>query len=153
MTAYIDSPPQTNEVVRSAVLLGGFLVIAAATQMPLALYELGASAGLNMLFDRYAYDLGDGRKWGDASSPVKIAAPWSGAAPALDTPLGIASRQAVDLLAQVRSRITEPAARDSLDALAATFALNTGAPQPRGVRVEWRGPDGAGGTLNLPIGP
>ncbi|GAB5895641.1 LuxR C-terminal-related transcriptional regulator [Mycolicibacterium mageritense] len=39
------------------------------------------------------------------------------------------SRQAVDLLAQVRSRITEPAARDSLDALAATFALNTGEPR------------------------
>jgi anti-sigma factor RsiW len=39
------------------------------------------------------------------------------------------------------------------DTMEVTFALNTGAPQPRGVRVEWRGPDGAGGTLNLPIGP
>jgi len=97
MTAFLSSPPQTNEVVRSAVLLGGFLAIAAATQMPLALYELGASAGLNMLFDRYAYDLGDGRKWGDAASSVRITAPWSGTAPALDTRLKIASRQAVDL--------------------------------------------------------
>lgn len=97
MTAFLDSPPQTNEVVRSAVLLGGFLTIAQATGRPLALYELGASAGLNLLFDRYAYDLGDGRTWGDPNSPVKIAAPWSGAAPALDTRLQIASRQAVDL--------------------------------------------------------
>ncbi len=97
ITAFLNSPPQTNEVVRSAVLLGGFLTIAASTGRPLALYELGASAGLNLLFDRYAYDLGEGRKWGDPASPVKIAAPWSGEAPALDTRLQIASRQAVDL--------------------------------------------------------
>lgn len=97
MTAFLNSPPQTNEVVRSAVLLGGFLTIAAATNKPLALYELGASAGLNLLFDRYVYDLDDGRKWGDAKSPVRIGSPWSGAAPALDTKLEIVSRAAVDL--------------------------------------------------------
>jgi len=39
------------------------------------------------------------------------------------------------------------------DTMEVTFTLNTGAPQPRGVRVEWHGPDGAGGTLNLPVGP
>lgn len=97
MTAFLDSPPQTNEVVRSAVLLGGLLTIAQAVNRPLALHELGASAGLNLLFDRYAYDLGDGRTWGDPASPVKIASAWSAAAPALDTRLQIASRQAVDL--------------------------------------------------------
>lgn len=97
MTAFLDSPPQTNEVVRSAVLLGGFLTIAQAVDRPLALYELGASAGLNLLFDRYAYDLGDNRKWGDANAPVRIASAWSGAAPTLDTPLKIAAREAVDL--------------------------------------------------------
>lgn len=97
MTAFLDSPPQTNEVVRSAVLLGGFLTIAEAVVRPLALYELGASAGLNLLFDRYAYDLGDDRRWGDATSPVRIACAWQGRAPALATPLTIASRAAVDL--------------------------------------------------------
>ncbi|MFT4098007.1 MAG: DUF2332 family protein [Rhodoblastus sp.] len=97
LTAFLDSPPQTNEVVRSAVLLGGFLTIAQAVGRALALYELGASAGLNLLFDRYAYDLGDGRKWGDANSPVRISSTWSGAAPALDTSLKIVSREAVDL--------------------------------------------------------
>lgn len=97
MTAFLDSPPQTNEVVRSAVLLGGFLTIAKAVDRPLTLYELGASAGLNLLFDRYAYDLGDNRKWGDANSPVRISSAWSGEAPALDRPLKIASREAVDL--------------------------------------------------------
>lgn len=39
------------------------------------------------------------------------------------------------------------------DTMEVTFTLNTGAPQPRGVRVEWHGPDGSGGTLNLPVGP
>ncbi len=97
MAAFLDSAPQTNEVVRSAVLLGGFLTIAAATGMPLALHELGASAGLNLLFDRYAYDLGEGRRWGDGAAPVRIASAWEGAAPALNTPLKIASRAAVDL--------------------------------------------------------
>ncbi|MCB1536326.1 MAG: DUF2332 domain-containing protein [Rhodoblastus sp.] len=97
MTAFLDSPPQTNEVVRSAVLLGGFLTIAEAVGRPLALYELGASAGLNLLFDRYAYDLDESRKWGDAKSPVRIASAWKGAAPALTTSLKIASRAAVDL--------------------------------------------------------
>ncbi|MCC2109032.1 MAG: DUF2332 family protein, partial [Hyphomicrobiales bacterium] len=97
MTAFLGSPPQTNEVVRSAVLLGGFLTIAEAVGRPLALYELGASAGLNLLFDRYAYDLDDNRKWGDAKSPVRIGSVWKGRAPALTTPLKIASRAAVDL--------------------------------------------------------
>lgn len=97
MTAFLDSAPQTNEVVRSAVLLGGFLEIAAATDRPLALHELGASAGLNLLFDRYAYDFGEERRWGDSKSPVRIASDWTGAAPALSTRLKIASRAAVDL--------------------------------------------------------
>ena len=97
MTAFLDSPPQTNEVVRSAVLLGGFLTVAAQTDMPLALYETGASAGLNLLFDRYAYDLGEGRVRGGAGSPVRIASVWSGQTPPLDARLEIAARAGVDL--------------------------------------------------------
>jgi hypothetical protein len=97
MTGFLDSPPQTNEVVRSAVLLGGFLHIAAQVDMPLALYEIGASAGLNLMFDRYAYDLGQGRSWGPQDSLVQIASAWRGPVPDLDTPLAIVSREAVDL--------------------------------------------------------
>lgn len=95
-TAFLESPPQTNEVSRSAILLGGFLTIAAATGKPLALAELGASAGLNLLFDRYSFDLGEGRRWGP-NSPVRIACAWTGAAPALDARLEVVSRAAVDL--------------------------------------------------------
>ena len=47
---------QTNEVRRSAVLLPVFATVAEdAGGAPLALIEIGASAGLNLLFDRYAY--------------------------------------------------------------------------------------------------
>ena len=43
---YLANAPQTNEVGRSAMLLGGFLAVAAATKKPLRLLEIGASAGL-----------------------------------------------------------------------------------------------------------
>lgn len=46
---------QTNELRRCAYLLPAFSHIAALVRQPLALIEVGASAGLNLLFDRYAY--------------------------------------------------------------------------------------------------
>ena len=71
----LASPPQTNEVARSAVLLGGFLTIAAETRRPLDLIEIGASAGLNLNWDRYGYRLG-ATVWGDQGSLVQISADW-----------------------------------------------------------------------------
>lgn len=97
LTEFLNSPPQTNEVARSGILLGGLLTISAQTGMPLALFELGASAGLNLLFDRYCYRLGDGLVWGDPASPVQLECAWSGQLPALDTKLEVASRGGVDL--------------------------------------------------------
>jgi hypothetical protein len=43
----------TNEVGRSAVLHAGFRALAEQTQGPLHLVEIGPSAGLNMIWDRY----------------------------------------------------------------------------------------------------
>jgi hypothetical protein len=64
---------QTNEVRRCACLLPAFgLVARRAPGRPLALIEIGASAGLNLLWDRYGYDYGGGRRYGDATSPVQL---------------------------------------------------------------------------------
>jgi hypothetical protein len=94
---WLASVPQTNEVRRSAALLGGFLEVSARTRLPLALREIGASAGLNLLFDRFHYALGPHR-WGDPSSPVRIEVEWQGSgAPPFATPLAVESRRGCDL--------------------------------------------------------
>ncbi len=67
----IDRPVQTNEVARAGALLGGFLLIGRETGLPLRLLEVGASAGLNLRFDRYRYDWG-GAVFGDPASPVRF---------------------------------------------------------------------------------
>jgi len=97
LVGMIESAPQTNEVARSAVLLGGLLTIAAETGLALALNEVGASAGLNLHPDCYAYDLGHGRRWGPADAPLTIACDWRGACPPLDARLEIAARAGADL--------------------------------------------------------
>ena len=66
-----DRTPQTNEVARSMPLLGGLLAIVAATRLPVALLDVGSSAGLNLRLDRYRYE-GDGWSWGDAASPLVL---------------------------------------------------------------------------------
>lgn len=65
------NPVQTNEVGRAAALLGGFLLVARETGLPLRLLDLGASAGLNLRWDHYRYENGDAA-WGDATSPVRF---------------------------------------------------------------------------------
>ena len=67
----VQRPCQTNEAGRSAALLGGFLMVARDTGLPLRLVEVGASAGLNLRWDRYHYRAGD-RSWGDPASPVQL---------------------------------------------------------------------------------
>lgn len=62
---------QTNEVGRCAVLLPALVAIAADARAPLALLDVGCSAGLNLNFDRYTYDYGACRV-GDAASRVRI---------------------------------------------------------------------------------
>lgn len=60
------------EVRRCACLLPAFgLAAEAEGGRPLAVVEVGASAGLNLLWDRYGYDYG-GRVYGVAGSPVWI---------------------------------------------------------------------------------
>jgi hypothetical protein len=94
----LHSPPQTNEVGRSAILLGGLLHVAGDTQLPIRLLEIGASAGLNLLVDHYLFELGDAVAIGDPRSPVVLRRPWveAGTWPPVDTALSIAVRRACD---------------------------------------------------------
>lgn len=95
LEAWLGSAPQTNEVGRAAVLMSGLLVVAARFGMPLRLYELGASAGLNLLLDFYRYDLG-GLATGNRTSAVFLTPEWEGPAPP-DAAIRIAARAGVDL--------------------------------------------------------
>ena len=108
---WLDGPPQTNEVGRSAGLMAGLLVLADRFGLPFDLYELGASAGLNSLLDRYGFDLG-GVNAGDPASAVQLAPVWTGSPP----PGGgvrVSSRQAVD---RNPLDVTDPATRRRLSA-------------------------------------
>ncbi len=64
---------QTNEVARCACLLPAFALVAGeAADAPLALIEIGTSAGLNLLWDHYGYDYGNGRRAGVQDSALQI---------------------------------------------------------------------------------
>lgn len=92
---FLGSAPQTNEVGRAGALLPGLAVVAVETGLPLALVELGASAGLNLNMDRFQADLG-GVVMGDPAGAVRIAPHWTGPPPPA-APLTIVARQGVDL--------------------------------------------------------
>jgi hypothetical protein len=90
----LDRTVQTNEVGRSAALYGGLL--AAGGELPVRLLEVGASAGLNLLVDRYAYVVG-GRALGDPGSPLRLVEPWRGSpVPDPTAPLRVAERAGCD---------------------------------------------------------
>ena len=64
---------QTNVVRRCAVLLPAFAVaMGRDAGQPLSLVEIGASAGLNLLWDRYSYTYSDAQRWGDPDHPVQL---------------------------------------------------------------------------------
>lgn len=74
---WLDRPPQTNEVGRSAAFLGGLLHL--DRRLPLRLMEIGASGGLNLFCDRYGYIPERGLPVGpaDPAAPVLRGA-WTG---------------------------------------------------------------------------
>ncbi|MBC7374580.1 MAG: DUF2332 domain-containing protein [Frankiales bacterium] len=91
----VARPVQTNEVGRSAVLYGGLLHALADWPLPVRLLELGASGGLNLQVDRFAYEVAPGTVLGDASSVVRLQQPWQGPTPPPGT-LGIVERLGCD---------------------------------------------------------
>jgi hypothetical protein len=84
-------------------------VVAALTGLPLRLFELGCSAGLNLNLDRFGYDLG-GLLAGDPQSAVQLRPVWTGAPPPV-TDVRVVSRCGVDInpldvsARQVRERL------------------------------------------------
>jgi hypothetical protein len=87
---------QTNEVRRSAAFIPILQRLSASG--PLALVEVGSSAGLNLLMDRYRYRYGNGPWVGPAGSPVAIRCAVRGEPPPVHVRLGeIAYRIGVDV--------------------------------------------------------
>ncbi|MCO6051102.1 DUF2332 family protein [Mesorhizobium sp. RP14(2022)] len=91
----LDSPPQTNEVGRSAMLLPGLLLLSREWNLPLALHEIGSSAGLNLCLDRFHYQYGE-QAWGDPQSAVQLAPELLAEPVPLEGDLRIVSRQGSD---------------------------------------------------------
>lgn len=142
----LQSAPQTNEIRRCNALLPGFLTIAELFGKPLELLEVGASAGLNLQWDKYRYDLG-GFEWGDAASPVLLQPDWQGPPPP-DAEITVASRLGCDLnpldvtSAQDRLRLMSYVWADQpdrLQRLSAALELAVGDPPPveRADALEW----------------
>lgn len=92
---WLKSPPQTNEVRRSAVLIAAAHWLTARVGLPIVLSELGASAGLNLLWDHYGLDL-EGRHFGPDIPVFTLSTDWSGPLPPEETPK-VLDRRGVDL--------------------------------------------------------
>jgi hypothetical protein len=90
----IEHGVQTNEVGRSASLIGALLVVARLNH-PLRLLEVGSSAGLNLRWDHYRYEAGD-QAFGDPGSPVRFDRPWTGRVPDLRGDVSVAERLGCD---------------------------------------------------------
>ena len=67
----IHLPVQTNEVGRSRHCSSASSTVTGETGLPLRLLEIGASAGLNLRWDRDRYET-DGFAWGPADSQVRV---------------------------------------------------------------------------------
>ena len=92
---WLDGPPQTNEPGRSGALMTGLIRLAQAHGPRLELLEIGSSAGLNLLIDRYRFDLG-GTIYGPADAAVTIRPAWTGPPPPC-VPLDIVSTRGCDI--------------------------------------------------------
>ncbi|MEM9352816.1 MAG: DUF2332 domain-containing protein [Planctomycetota bacterium] len=91
---------QTNEVNRSTFLAPALSVVYRESgARPLALVEIGASAGLNLFWDRYRIDYPDGGVLGDPGSELVLSTEMRGTSLPPDLPQRpeIASRTGLDL--------------------------------------------------------
>ncbi len=92
---WTTSPPQTNEVRRSAALMAMARVAVQHFDRPIVLWELGASGGLNLMWDHFALDLG-GAQYGPDAPVLTLTPDWTGPMPPQTSPQ-IVDRSGVDL--------------------------------------------------------
>ena len=94
---------QTQVVRRCTCLLPALSLVQREAEAPLALIDVGASAGLNLNFDRYAYTYRrEGRevlKWGRKQARVELEADLRGPGALPEPPgeIGVASRDGIDI--------------------------------------------------------
>ncbi|MBG9545066.1 hypothetical protein ABE29_20565 [Cytobacillus firmus] len=90
---------QTNEVRRCAYLYPAFCTIYEKAKKPLALIEIGTSAGLQLLWDKYSYSYGQKNIYGNKDSKLNISAEIKGEnIPILhSTPPPVSTRVGIDL--------------------------------------------------------
>lgn len=78
---WLDGPPQTNEAGRSANFIGAMLWLADKGLAPrFECLEIGSSAGINLMLDRYHFDLG-GVQVGPEPGAMRFQPEWQGDAP------------------------------------------------------------------------
>lgn len=87
--------PQTNEVRRSAALIAMARVAVSHFDRPIVLSELGASGGLNLMWDHFALEA-NGKRFGSQDAVLKLKPEWSGPVPPVNCPQ-IVDRSGVDL--------------------------------------------------------
>lgn len=93
---WLDGPPQTNEAGRSANFIAAMLWLAQQGLPPIfECLEIGSSAGINLMLDRYAYDLG-GVRVGPEDAVMRFAPEWRGAPPP-DRDVAIVSTKGCDV--------------------------------------------------------
>ncbi|PRY25404.1 hypothetical protein CLV78_102582 [Aliiruegeria haliotis] len=95
LSPWLDRPPQTNEVRRAAALIPALHLLARETGKPLAVWEVGCSAGLALRMDRFHLSAGS-TSYGPGESAVRLRPDWTGAPPA-PSRIEIVDRQGVDL--------------------------------------------------------
>lgn len=98
LLGWLSHPTQTNEALRVAGLVAALLAMGETDALPCEVLELGASAGLNLNFPRYAVRLGDAAVCA-ASSAVTLCPEWRGQAapPPNARALTVTAARGVDL--------------------------------------------------------
>ncbi|MBY5934265.1 DUF2332 family protein [Tateyamaria omphalii] len=92
---WIRHAPQTNEVRRSAALIPMAHVAVSHFDRPIVLSELGASGGLNLMWDHFALDTPKHR-FGPEDAALTLSPEWTGPVPPLCSPQ-VVDRSGVDL--------------------------------------------------------